>query len=236
MRGACISAKFSPVLPSDNSFLDDFVSSSSDDDDEPPIGPYSDSSEDDNADNYVRVLRKGKAVRGDDSFVDDDPIMSLTAPGFTQEEDNNADDSPHVSTGFVVSPLASQMPVSPHHSPVAPSDNMASIDEGVEPTAITRDTEIHAAADVPEQSTVRVYKRVGKKKLQTAGQTHNEIKGVVCKELGVTPGMMRAALPVRYHMVYQHFFLFFQLLVFVIYVGNISTIDMVTDLFSYGVV
>ena len=83
-----------PSLPSENTFLDDMDGSSSDDG--APEGPFDDSSQD-NVDQYVRAPRKGKEVQVDDSVPsDDDPVLSLTLPGFTQDMGNT---SVHMSPG-----------------------------------------------------------------------------------------------------------------------------------------
>ena len=83
-----------PSLPSENTFLDDMDGSSSDDG--APEGPFDDSSQD-NVDQYVRALRKGKDVQvGDSLRSDDDPVLSITLPGFTQDMGNT---SVHMSPG-----------------------------------------------------------------------------------------------------------------------------------------
>ena len=201
-----------PSLPSENTFLNDLDGSSSDDG--APEGPFDDSSQD-NVDQYVRAPRKGKEVQVDDSVPsDDDPVLSLTLPGFTQDMGNT---SVHMSPGSErVSPAghdrSASEQMSPQRSPLAdqrspPVDTAmqdqdmgtgGDVDEPAEPADVDMGNEEPAATVVAAPRPVKVYKAKGKgklKRLQKLGEVNNAIKSVVVDALGLTPAMMRSAMP-----------------------------------------
>ena len=73
-----------------DTFLGGSDDSSSDDDDE-PVGPYTDSSEDEDLDKYFRATRKGKQTVDEESDSDgEDPGLSLTWSENTNNQGNGS--------------------------------------------------------------------------------------------------------------------------------------------------
>lgn len=92
---------------------------------------------------------------------------------------------------------------SERRSKFANSSGAANLDDFSDPIDLSQGSKIPDVSLLSGHPVKNVYQRDGKRRLRTLRQTELELKTLICKELGLTPGQYQTSAPVRYN----HFYL-----------------------------